>query len=71
MGRAYLLFALGAALLVGLGLAGVLGFREFGQAHQQLHTHTFQVLDQLSEVRTAMLDVETGARGFVLSGTPE
>ena len=68
--RANLFFALGVGLLVALSFGALLGWREFGQA-EALRAHSFRVLDQLSEVREALLEVETGARGFALSGTPD
>ena len=70
MRRANLFFALGVGLLVALDFGVLLGWREFGRA-EALRAHSFRVLDQLSEVREALLDVETGARGFALSGTPD
>jgi CHASE3 domain sensor protein len=59
----------GTALLI-LILVGVLSYRNMLQRDEdrQWVTHTHQVLEKLDAVLTSMLDIETGARGYILAG---
>lgn len=68
--RVDLLFALGIALLVLLAVGGWVSFREVERT-SLLRIRTYQVLLKIGDVREALLAVETGARGFSLSGRPE
>src|SRR5579863_5215404 len=57
----------GTALVI---LVGVLSYRSMVRSDEdrQWVTHTHQVLEKLDAVLTNMLDVETGTRGYVLTG---
>ena len=59
----------GTALLI-LILVGVLSYRNMLQSDEdrQRVTHTHQVLEKLDAVLTSMLDIETGAREYILAG---
>jgi signal transduction histidine kinase len=59
----------GTALSI-LILVGVLSYRSMVQSDvdRQWVTHTHQVLEKLDAVITDLLDIETGARGYVLTG---
>ncbi len=59
----------GTALAI-LILVGVLSYRSMVQSDvdRQWVTHTHQVLENLDAVITDLLDIETGARGYVLTG---
>jgi signal transduction histidine kinase len=59
----------GTALAI-LILVGVLSYRSMvrNDEDRQWVTHTHQVLEKLDAVLTNMLDIETGARGYVLAG---
>src|ERR1700688_1471373 len=59
----------GTALAI-LILVGVLSYRSMVQSDEdrQWVTHTHLVKEKLDAVLTNMLDVETGARGYILTG---
>jgi signal transduction histidine kinase len=60
-------FGIALAILI---LVGVLSYRSMlhSDEDRQWVTHTHQVLEKLDAVLTNMLDIETGARGYVLTG---
>jgi signal transduction histidine kinase len=59
----------GTALAI-LILVGVLSYRSMLRTDEDREwvTHTHQVLEKLDAVLTNMLDIETGARGYILTG---
>ena len=58
---------LAAGLLASGGVIAALEVRESAGAAQRVR-HTFEVLRQIDRVRAALLDAETGQRGYVLTG---
>jgi signal transduction histidine kinase len=67
--RAVSVMAFGAVAAV-LVVVGAMGFRTVRRADHanQLVVHTYQVLNSLDRVLTTMVDAETGARGFDVTG---
>ena len=59
----------GSALVV-LVLVGSLAYRSIlkGEEDRQWVMHTHEVLETLDDVLTNLLDVESGVRGYVLTG---
>jgi signal transduction histidine kinase len=62
----YGLVAIGAILLLAIGAMGALSYR-FGQASYWT-AHTHQVIEELIYSLSALQDVETGGRGYVVTG---
>jgi len=58
------------ASIVLLAIIGIVSYRAVGTliSNNELVTHTQDVLEDLQEIRTLLLQVETDARGFLLTG---
>jgi diguanylate cyclase (GGDEF)-like protein len=63
-------FGLGVVLLLALAAEGYRSLNGLTRATQQV-VQTSDALDALADVRVAVTDAETGARGYVLSGDDE
>lgn len=63
------LIAAGVIFLITLGGLGFLSFRLADLDRWTIHTH--QVIGELKDSLTALLDVETGDRGYILSKNTE
>ncbi|HEX5342496.1 MAG TPA: methyl-accepting chemotaxis protein [Duganella sp.] len=65
--RLYLAFGVIVAILVALVTLAELGFRRQSQANG-LNVHTYEVLDRCAGVLESLLNIETGQRGYALTG---
>ncbi|NYE61465.1 methyl-accepting chemotaxis protein [Duganella sp. 1224] len=65
--RLYLAFGLIVAILVALVTLAELGFRRQSDANG-LNVHTYEVLDRCAGVLESLLNIETGQRGYSLTG---
>ena len=65
--RLYLAFGIIVAILVTLVTLAELGFRRQAQANG-LNVHTYEVLDRCAGVLESLLNIETGQRGYSLTG---
>ncbi|HEY9734847.1 MAG TPA: response regulator [Trichocoleus sp.] len=60
-------FALGLALLSIIGIGAYRTTKDL-IINSQLEAHTYQVLDQLNALETALVNAETGQRGYIVTG---
>src|SRR5829696_1961987 len=66
-GTLVLAFLLSLVVLIGIGIISYKSVRTL-IANNELVEHTQEVLDQLQEIRIQIIQVETDARGFLLTG---
>lgn len=64
------LFAGIALLVLAIGINAALGFHYGNRLHQdwQAVAHTHDVLETIESIKTALLDAETGQRGYLITG---
>ncbi len=65
--RLYLGFGAVVALLIVLVSVSYINFSRLGGANA-MNVHTYQVLAEIDAVLASLVDIETGARGFALTG---
>ncbi|KQQ32941.1 chemotaxis protein [Duganella sp. Leaf126] len=65
--RLYLAFAVIVAMLVTLVVVAEVNFSRLGAA-SKLNTHTYEVLGEAGALQESLLNMETGQRGFSLTG---
>jgi len=65
--RLYLGFGVVLALLVWLAGQSYFNFARLGSANE-MNVHTYQVLGEVDAALAALVDIETGERGFALTG---
>ncbi|EEF27706.1 conserved hypothetical protein [Ricinus communis] len=63
-------FLLIALILITLLTVAYLNFSKLNEA-SRWNDHTYQVLEATSQVQRSILDMETGERGYALSGMPD
>ncbi|OYO28136.1 hypothetical protein CD932_21885 [Janthinobacterium sp. PC23-8] len=68
--RLYIGFLLIAAILITLLTVAYLNFSKLNQANQW-NEHTYQVLQSVEQIEQGLINMETGARGYALSGNPD
>lgn len=71
----YRKFAIIAAFLVAMIVFAVLGWQTYGEMlgikqSDELENHSYSVIHELDLLLIAMVDAETGQRGYVLTGNP-
>ena len=66
----YIGFLLIAAILITLLTVAYLNFSKLNQANQW-NEHTYQVLQSVEQIAQGLINMETGARGYALSGNPD